>query len=100
MNGTIHVKDRAEADERVGTLEELMKNAEQGRLPKSVLVNLLDIQHRRAVTGRLRAYREEVHRGLHRDERPVPRIRMCGRRRGLSSTAVESRDRVSQGVRR
>ena len=48
MNGTIHVKDSAEADERVGTLEELMKNAEQGRLPKSVLVNLLDIQHRQA----------------------------------------------------
>jgi hypothetical protein len=48
MNGTIHVKDSAEPDERVGTLEELMKNAEQGRLPKSVLVNLLDIQHRQA----------------------------------------------------
>ena len=48
MNGTIHVNDSAEPDERVGTLEELMKNAEQGRLPKSVLVNLLDIQHRQA----------------------------------------------------
>jgi len=48
MNGTIHVKDRAEADECVGTLEELMKIAEQGRLPKSVLVNLLDIEHRHA----------------------------------------------------
>ena len=98
MNGTIHVKDNA--DEGVGTPEELMKIAEQGRLPKSVLVNLLDIEHRQRVPRRLRAYREEVHRGLYCGKRPVPRIRMCGGRRDLPSTAVESRDRVSQGVRR
>jgi hypothetical protein len=38
MNGTIDVKD--------GTAEQLMKIAEQGRLPKRALAALLDIGHR------------------------------------------------------
>ena len=46
--GKVYVKDGAEVDQCVGTSEELMKFAEQGRLPKSVLVNLLDIEHRQA----------------------------------------------------
>ena len=48
MNGTIYLKDNADADQCIGTLDTLMKVAEQGRLPKSVLVNLLDLGHRHA----------------------------------------------------
>jgi len=44
--GMVHVKDGAEVDQCVGTSEELLKFAEQGRLPKGVLVNLLDTEHR------------------------------------------------------
>lgn len=46
MNGTIDVRDSAH--EGVETPEELMRIAEQGRLPKGVLVKLLDIEHRHA----------------------------------------------------
>src|ERR1700694_2752654 len=46
--GKVYVKDGADVDQCVGTSEELMKFAEQGRLPKSVLVNLLDVGHRQA----------------------------------------------------
>ena len=45
--GKIHVKD-GYVDHCVGTAEELMKLAEQGRLPKRVLVNQLDDEHRQA----------------------------------------------------
>jgi hypothetical protein len=48
MNGTIYLKDSADVDPRIGTAEALMKVAEQGRLPKGVLVNLLDLEHRHA----------------------------------------------------
>jgi len=48
MNGTIYPKDSADGDPSIGTTEALIKVAEQGRLPKSVLVNLLDLGHRRA----------------------------------------------------
>ena len=48
MNGTIYVKKSADVDSCIGTLEALVKVAEQGRLPKSVLVKLLDIEHRHA----------------------------------------------------
>ena len=48
MNGTIYLKDSADVDQCIGTTEALMKVAEEGRLPKGVLVNLLDIEHRQA----------------------------------------------------
>jgi hypothetical protein len=48
MNGTIYPKDSADVDQSIGTTEALIKVAEQGRLPKGVLVNLLDLGHRRA----------------------------------------------------
>ena len=48
MNGTIYVRASAEVDRGVGTPEELMTLADQGLLPKSVLANLLDIEHRQA----------------------------------------------------
>jgi hypothetical protein len=48
MNGTIDLKDSADVDPCIGTTEALMKVAEQGRLPKGVLVNLLDLEHRHA----------------------------------------------------
>src|SRR5216117_933265 len=44
--GRVYVKDGADVDQRVATSEELMKFAEQGRLPKSLLVNLLYVEHR------------------------------------------------------
>jgi hypothetical protein len=46
MNGTI-TKDSGDVDRGIGSSEDLMKAAAQGRLPKRTLVNLLDIQHRR-----------------------------------------------------
>jgi len=46
--GHVYVKDGASVDQFVGTSEELMTLAAQGRLPKRMLVNLLDIQHRQA----------------------------------------------------
>jgi len=48
MNGTIYLKDSADVDQCIGTTEALMKVAEEGRLPKGELVNLLDIEHRHA----------------------------------------------------
>jgi hypothetical protein len=44
----VYVKDDADIERCVETPEELMKFAEQGRLPKGTLVNLLDIEHRQA----------------------------------------------------
>ena len=44
--GRVHVKDEADVDHCVATSEELIRFAEQGRLPKSLLVNLLDAEHR------------------------------------------------------
>jgi hypothetical protein len=46
--GRVYVKDAADADHCVRTSEELMTCAEQGRLPKSLLVSLLDVKHRQA----------------------------------------------------
>ena len=46
--GTVCVKDGADVDQCTGTPEELMKLAEQGHLPKCVLAELLDIEHRHA----------------------------------------------------
>ena len=58
MNSTIHcfadaggkicMKDAADVDQCVGSPEELMRVAAQGRLPKSALVNLLALEHRQA----------------------------------------------------
>ena len=48
MNGTIYVRASAEVDRGIATPEELMTLADQGLLPKSVLANLLDIEHRQA----------------------------------------------------
>jgi len=44
--GRVHVRDEAEVDHCVTTSEELIRFAEQGRLPKSLLVNLLDVEQR------------------------------------------------------
>jgi hypothetical protein len=44
--GKVHMKDGANVDQCVGTSEELMTLAKQGRLPKSVLVKLLAVEHR------------------------------------------------------
>jgi hypothetical protein len=46
--GRVHVKDGAEVDRCIATSEELIKLAEQGRLPKGLLVSLLDVEHRQA----------------------------------------------------
>ena len=48
MNGTIGVKESVRADQRMGTPEQLMKIAEQGRLPKHAMAALLAIEHRQA----------------------------------------------------
>ena len=100
MNGTIYLKDSADVDSCIGTTEALMKVAEEGRLPKGVLVNLLDIEHRHAFLAACAAIEKKYTQDCTAGKRPVSRIRMCARRRDLSRTGVESRDRVSQGVRR
>ena len=48
MNATLYMNDGADAGERIGSLEDLMKAAAQGRLSKSTLASLLDTQHRQA----------------------------------------------------
>lgn len=48
MKRTVYMQERAGVGQANGIPEELMKIAERGGLPKSALVNLLDVGHRQA----------------------------------------------------
>jgi hypothetical protein len=48
MNVTVHARESVDVDHSIGSPQALMKLAEEGRLPKSILVTLLDFEYRRA----------------------------------------------------